>query len=58
MLVDHNVIGGTSLPNYKEMEILMAGGVFSIQGKGMSEIKGLSYTQWLDYCEEKYGIKQ
>lgn len=57
MIVDHNVIGGTSLPNYKVIETLMVGGPSSIQGKGMSEIKGMSYDQWLDYWKEKYGRK-
>lgn len=57
MLVDHNVIGGTSLPNYKVVETVMAGGAFSIQGKDMEKIKGLSYDQWLDYWKENFGFK-
>lgn len=57
MVVDHNVIGGTSLPNYKVVETVMAGTPSSIEGKDMNEIKEMSYDQWLDYWKEKYGFK-
>lgn len=57
LIVDHNVIGGTSLPNYKVVKTVMAGGAFSIQGKNTNEIKGMSYDEWLDYWNENFGFK-
>lgn len=57
MIVDHNVIGGTSLPNYTVVKTVMAGGVFSIQGKDTDKIKGMSYDEWLDYWKENFGFK-
>lgn len=57
MLVDHNIIGGTSGPVLKNSTQVLAGGPSSIQGKDTSEIKGMSYPQWRDYWIEKYGYE-
>lgn len=55
MLVDRKVIGGASYPRSKIKNVVMVGGEYSIEGKTMKEIKGMEYSEWLDYWNQKYG---
>lgn len=55
MLVDSKVIGGASGPRSKIKNLIMVGGEYSIEGKTMKEIKGMEYSEWLDYWSQKYG---
>ncbi|KHL97543.1 hypothetical protein QW71_01675 [Paenibacillus sp. IHB B 3415] len=55
MLVDGDVIGGTSGPRSKIKNLITAGGEYSIDGKTLNEIKGTDYPQWLDYWKKTYG---
>ncbi|MEK5254377.1 hypothetical protein NST74_13015 [Paenibacillus sp. FSL F4-0125] len=58
MLVDRKVIGGTSAPKSKIKNLVMVGGEYSLEGKTLYEIKGMSYSEWLDYWKEKYGKRK
>lgn len=51
MIVNNQVIGGYSLPDY---DIPHYGGVYSLEGKTLEEITGMSYQEWLVQWEDKY----
>ncbi|WP_405110021.1 hypothetical protein MHH28_32445 [Paenibacillus sp. FSL K6-1217] len=55
MVVDHEVIGGSSAPLSTTKNLVVAGGEYSIEGKTLEEIKGLEYSQWLEHWKETYG---
>ncbi|MEJ8544792.1 hypothetical protein [Brevibacillus borstelensis] len=46
------VIGGTSAPHSKE---LLLGGPYSLDGKTLEEVTGLSFQVWREQWVEKYG---
>ncbi|MEG0480333.1 MAG: DUF4830 domain-containing protein [Clostridium sp.] len=49
MMCEGKVIGGTSTPNVDTV-----GGVFSLEGKTLEEVTGISYKEWQDKWREKY----
>lgn len=55
MLVNSKVIGGTSGPLSKIKNFVMVGGAYSIEGKTLTEIKEMSYPEWLEHWKKKYG---
>ena len=54
MLSEGRVIGGTSAPVLKS-GILLAGGLYSLDGKELEEITGMSYGEWLEAWMARYG---
>lgn len=54
MLVDGKVIGGGSTPKSRN-NVLMLGGYYAVDGEDMETVTGLSYLEWLDQWERKYG---
>lgn len=53
MLSEGEVIGGYSYPVRKDGTLLM-GGVYSLDGKSLDEMTGLSYSEWLAEWKKKY----
>lgn len=51
MLVDNAVIGGYSFPDYDEVHY---GGVYSVDGKTLEEVTGLSFLEWSDRWKKDY----
>ena len=54
MLSEGRVIGGTSSPVSKDGAMLLGGG-YSLDGKELEEITGMSYSEWLESWVKKYG---
>jgi hypothetical protein len=54
MLSEGNVIGGYSFPNADGAEAI-AGALYSLDGKTLEELTGLSFEQWQKNWKEKYG---
>lgn len=50
MMCENKVIGGYSHPDVKRLR----GGVYSLDGKTLEEVTGLSYQDWLEQWTEKY----
>jgi hypothetical protein len=50
MMSEGNVIGGYSYPNAD-----VSGAYSSIDGKTLEEVTGLSYREWCEQWEKKYG---
>ena len=50
MLSERNVIGGYSYPNAD-----IDGACYSLDGKTLEEVTGLSFQQWQDKWKKKYG---
>ena len=50
MLLEGKVIGGYSFPNAQ-----VVGAVYSLDGKTLEEVTGLSYQQWGENWKKKYG---
>ena len=50
MLCEGNVIGGYSFPDAK-----MYGGVYSLDGKTLEEVTGMTYKEWTENWKKKYG---
>ncbi|KKO52586.1 hypothetical protein [Paenibacillus sp. DMB20] len=50
MMADGRVIGGTSFPDKDDL----AGAPYSIDGKTLEEVTGISYGEWRKRWEEKY----
>lgn len=55
MLVNGKVIGGASSPRSKIKNLVVAGGEYSVDGQTLKEIKGMDYSEWLDYWKKTYG---
>ncbi|KRE40932.1 hypothetical protein [Paenibacillus sp. Soil522] len=51
MLSEGKVIGGYSFPDVDGM----VGGYYSLDGKTLEEVTGLSYIEWSDNWKKKYG---
>lgn len=49
MICDGKVIGGASFPNER-----LSGSLYSLEGKTLEEVTGLSYGQWSEKWNEKY----
>jgi hypothetical protein len=54
MICEGKVIGGTSFPDGKGKQRLI-GGSYSLEGKTLEEITGLTYKEWQEKWHEKYG---
>jgi hypothetical protein len=52
MLSEGKVIGGSSLPDTGE--VLLGGSCYSLDGKTLEEVTGLSFTQWSESWKKKY----
>jgi hypothetical protein len=52
MVYDDKVIGGYSIPNYSEM--VVGDGVYSIDGKTLEEVTGMSFLDWSDNWQKKF----
>ncbi len=50
MLTEGKVIGGYSFPNAE-----VDGGYYSLDGKTLDEVTGISYQQWRENWKKKYG---
>lgn len=50
MLAEGRVIGGYSFPNAE-----ITGAYYSIDGQTLEEVTGLSFIEWRDLWQEKYG---
>ena len=55
MVVENTVIGGYSLPDYDEVHY---GGVYSIDGKTLEEVTGLSFQEWSDRWKKDYNSQK
>jgi hypothetical protein len=55
MIVDNAVIGGYSLPDYGEIHF---GGVYSVDGKTLEEVTGLSFQEWSDRWKKDYNSQK
>ncbi|MBO9607694.1 MAG: hypothetical protein J7639_17165 [Paenibacillaceae bacterium] len=53
MLCEGNVIGGTSFPVQSKM--LLMGAPYSIDGKALEEVTGLTFKEWSENWRRKYG---
>lgn len=53
MLSEGKVIGGNSIPN--TYEVLLGLACYSLDGKTLEEVTGLSYQQWDENWKKKYG---
>ncbi|WP_433944428.1 hypothetical protein [Paenibacillus sp. SN-8-1] len=51
MVTDGRAIGGYSFPHSDQM----TGAAYSLEGKELEELTGLTYTDWKDQWDEKYG---
>lgn len=51
MISEGNVVGGYSIPNCDRPEL---GWVYSIDGKTLEDVTGMSYSNWLDSWNKKY----
>ncbi|SEP12311.1 hypothetical protein SAMN04487895_12247 [Paenibacillus sophorae] len=51
MLCEGKVVGGYSFPDVDGL----AGAVYSLNGKTLEEVTGLSYQEWRDKWKKKYG---
>ncbi|MEK3903446.1 hypothetical protein [Paenibacillus sp. FSL R7-0179] len=53
------VVGCSDNPNTpgEQTDEQTAAGEYSIEGKSLEEMKGMEYTQWLEYWKETYGPK-
>lgn len=49
MLSDDKIVGGYSFPDEK-----MVGSVYSLDGKTLEEVTGLSFQQWEENWKKKY----
>lgn len=49
MFSDGKIVGGYSFPNEK-----LYGSVYSLDGKTLEEVTGVSYPQWVENWEKKY----
>lgn len=54
MIVDGNVVGGTSSPKSKDEDILLLGGPSALDGNDLETLKGMSYPEWLEEWMKKY----
>jgi len=54
MLSEGQVIGGTSFPVLKSGDLLV-GAPYSLDGKDLTEITGMSYGEWLEAWKARYG---
>ncbi|USB32947.1 hypothetical protein [Paenibacillus sp. YPG26] len=52
MMTDGRVIGGYSFPHSDEP---LVGAVYSLEGKVLEELTGLTFAEWKSRWEEKYG---
>jgi hypothetical protein len=52
MLSEGKVIGGSSLPYTGD--VVPAGGYYSLEGKTLEEVTGLSFSQWSESWKKKY----
>lgn len=50
MLCEGNVIGGYSFPDAE-----MNGGVYSLNGKTLEEVTGMTFKEWTENWKKKYG---
>ncbi|NIK70492.1 MULTISPECIES: DUF4830 domain-containing protein [unclassified Paenibacillus] len=53
MVCDGKVIGGTSFP--VQGKVLLMGAPFSLDGKTLEEVTGLTYKEWSEKWGKKYG---
>ncbi len=53
MMCEGKVIGGTSFP--VQQGALLMGWPYSLDGKTLEEVTGLTYQEWSDRWEKKYG---
>lgn len=51
MMCEGKIIGGYSVPNYDQT---VPGGLYSIDGKTLEELTGMTYNHWSDSWEKKY----
>jgi surfactin synthase thioesterase subunit len=51
MLSDGKIIGGYSCPNANAIGV----SYYSIDGRTLEEVTGLSFQQWQENCKKKYG---
>jgi hypothetical protein len=51
MLSEGKVIGGYSFPNIDGL----AGSVYSLDGKTLEEVTGITFKEWSDNWKKKYG---
>ena len=58
MLTEGQVIGGTSIPVIKSEALMLGSGYYALDGEDLEEITGMSYPEWLDAWEKKYGEYQ
>jgi hypothetical protein len=57
MICDGKVIGGTSFPDGKGEQRLL-GAPYSLDGKTLEELTGLTYKEWKEKWHKKYGKAQ
>jgi hypothetical protein len=53
MLSEGKVIGGSSSPDTGE--VLIGGTCYSLEGKTLEEVTGLSFSEWGENWKKKYG---
>ncbi|MCR2805830.1 DUF4830 domain-containing protein [Paenibacillus soyae] len=53
MVCEGKVIGGTSFP--VQEELLLLGAPYSLDGRTLEEVKGVSYQEWTEGWDKKYG---
>ena len=54
MISDGKVIGGYSFP-VADSDVAMNGSLYSLDGKTLEEVTGLSYQNWRENWKKKYG---
>jgi len=52
-LINDEVIGGISIPSSQNGETLF-GAIYSIEGKSIEELTGLSYAEWTEQWNQKF----
>ncbi|WP_442604145.1 hypothetical protein [Paenibacillus sp. KN14-4R] len=53
MLTEGKVIGGYSFPNNEGL--ILMGSVYSLDGKTLEEVTGITFKEWSDGWKKKYG---
>jgi hypothetical protein len=51
MVCEDRVVGGYALPDYDEM---VSGGVYSLEGKTLEEVTGMTLHDWVEMWNKKY----